>query len=133
AVPPGDGRGGLGTGSFALELFGAGRYRMKNMTIAGHLGVRLNDDGKLGGFELDGKNSTIVGGAVLFPLGHNLTAVGEINYETERFRNFDPDSRILGGIDWAVVPRGVLRAAVAGGFTDGAPNLQLIVGYAGLF
>jgi hypothetical protein len=66
-------------------------------------------------------------------MGHNLTAIGEINYETERFRDAEADARILGGIDWAVVPRGVVRAALAGGLTDGAPNLQLIVGYAGLF
>jgi hypothetical protein len=132
-VPTGDDTAGLGTDAFNIELFGAVRYRAKTWSIAGHAGVRINDDGQIGGFQLEGKNSTILGGAVLFQLANNITAIGEINFESERFREADDDGRILGGIDWAVVPRGVVRGAVSAGLTDGAPNLQLIVGYAGLF
>jgi hypothetical protein len=119
-VPTGDDTVGLGFDAFNVEAFG-------------HAGVRINGNGNIGGAPLEGKTSAILGAAILFPLGTDVSFVGEANLETERFEGADSDARILGGVNWRAFERGVFRAALAVGLTDAAPDAQLLVGYAGLF
>ena len=56
--------------------------------------------------------------------------VVETEYEGERFKSGEPDFRVLGGINLHGVGRGMIRAAAAVGLDDGAPDAQIIVGYA---
>jgi hypothetical protein len=96
--------------------------------------VRFNEDGQvLEDVELDGQTSAQLGGMIVLPLTADLNAVGEVVYESERFDGADSDSRLLGGINWRVFRRGTVRAAVAFGLADGAPDSQFIVGYAAEF
>ncbi len=132
-VPTGDDSAGLGFDAFNLEVFGALRHRLTTATVSGHVGVRANGDGRIRGVDINGKTSAIIGGAVLYPVSDVVNLVGEINLETERFRGADSDTRILGGINWRLFERGILRGAVAAGLTDGAPDVQLLVGYAYTF
>lgn len=132
-VPTGDDTAGLGFDAFDFEVFGALRHRAANATIAAHLGVRGNGDGQIRGADLDGKTSAAFGAAILYPASDTVSLVGEISVETERFRQLDSDTRILGGVNWRAFDRGVLRGAVAVGITDGAPDVQLIAGYAFTF
>jgi len=132
-VPTGDDQAGLGFDSFGLQLFASLRQQVRGITVAGNVGVRLNEDGQIFGIEIDGKNSPFLAGAAIVPLSGRLSLIGEARIEGERFEGFDEDARLLGGINWRVGDRGLLRAAVSLGLTDGAPDSQLIAGYAHTF
>jgi hypothetical protein len=132
-IPTGDDTSGLGTDAFDLELFGSLRHRLPGMEFSGHAGYRLNGDGKFGGVELNGKSSAIFGAAILIPIRDRLSVVGEANVETERFHGADADTRVLGGVNWTPSEHGVVRGALAFGLTNGAPNVELLLGYARLF
>lgn len=139
-VPTGDDTAGLGNDSFDLEAFGSVRYRLDAVILSGVAGVRVNGDGqRFGGkdspqgFETQGKTSTLIGAGALYPLSDTLTLAGELRMETERFENADSDLRFLAGANWRPFNRGILRGAVALGVTDGAPDAQLLAGYAYVF
>ena len=130
-IPTGDDTAGLGFDSFGLGAFGSVRHRLERAIITGHAGLRLNGDGMfLGSPGVDGKTSVHLGGGVIVPLSDQVTAVGELYYEGERFDGAESDVRILGGINWRVNQRGMVRFAVALGLEDGAPDAQLLGGYA---
>lgn len=132
-VPTGDDTSGLGFDAFQFQLFGALRHRTGQTTVAARLGVRANGDGRIGGAELDGRTSAVLSAAIVYPASERLSFVGEVSLESKRFRQMDSDTRILGGANWRAFDRGILRGAVAAGLTDGAPDVQLIVGYAFTF
>lgn len=133
-VPTGDDTAGLGFDAFAVEGFGCMRYSAKRFTLTGKVGLRLNEDGSiLGSADADGETSATVAGGVLWPWSQKVTFVGELNYEDGRFQGADSDIRFLGGLNWRTGDRGVLRGAVTIGLSDGAPDLQALVGYAYMF
>ena len=139
-IPTGDDTAGLGTDSFDFQVHGAVRHRLPTMILSAHLGLRHNGDGQIfggtttdTGITLEGKTSTVAGAGVFFPAWDRLTLVGEVVLQTERYERSDSDLRVLGGANWRVFDRGMLRGAAALGVTDGAPDAQLIVSYAHLF
>ena len=133
-VPTGDDTAGLGTDAFAASLFGTVRHRLPNAILSAHAGFRLNEDGQiLGGSELDGENSGLLGFGLIFPASDKLAFVAELDYEGKRFSGGDSDIRILGGANWRPFNTGQLRAALAFGLSDGAPDVQLLAGYAANF
>lgn len=132
-VPTGDDTAGLGFNSFGAQAFGAMRYTMDGAVIGGHVGARFNGDGQFQGFDLQGKTSYELGVCALFPLANQVTIVAEGRIETARFEGFDSSADLLGGINWKAFDRGVLRGAIAGGLTDGSPNVRVILGYAYTF
>jgi len=132
-VPTGDDNSGLGYNAWDFEGFGAVRYRTPQVIIGGTFGFRINGDGEIGGNSFSGKNSFFVGGSVIIPASDTLSFVGEITMESERIDGADSDLRLLAGVDWRGVGRGIVRGAAAVGLTDGAPNLQLTAGYAWVF
>jgi hypothetical protein len=133
-IPTGDDAVGLGYDSFAFGAFGSFRHRSKRFVFTGNLGVNTNGGGQVFGTNLSGETSFIGGFGMLIPTGGRVTFVGEARYESERFDGFDSDSRLLGGVNLGVGKGGgVFRAALAVGLTDGAPDGQLIVGYAATF
>jgi len=130
-VPTGDETAGLGTDSFAVSGFGAVRYKFERWIFSGNLGMRFNDDGMiLGTTALDGKTSVSLGAGGILPVADDVTVVGEARFESRRFDGGDEDVRILGGVNWRAFNRGMIRAAISIGLSDGAPDYQIIGGYA---
>lgn len=130
-VPTGDDTAGLGQDAFSAGFFGSLRYRLPRVVLSGNAGFRFNADGQsLGRPEQNGKTSARLGAGAVYPLSDDLNVVGELFYEGERFEGGDSDLRLLGGVNWRLGNRSLLRGAVALGLSDGAPNMQLIAGYA---
>jgi hypothetical protein len=86
---------------------------------------------------LDGKVSAELGVGFIFPMSETISLVAEGQVETEQYKNAgdigDTDTRILGGVDWKLGANGMFRGALGLGITDGAPDTQLILGYAARF
>jgi hypothetical protein len=129
-IPTGDDTAGLGDNSFSAQFFGGVRYRMESVVLGGHVGVQLNDDGKFQGTDLSGRTSFELGVSAIFPLANKVAIVTEAQIATARFEETESATQILGGVDWRAFNRGMFRAAVAFGLTDGAPNYRIILGYA---
>jgi hypothetical protein len=132
-IPTGDDQAGLGFDSFGLGLFGAIRHRLQSLSVTGNVGVRLNDDGRVHGFTLDGRTSVFLAGGVVAPVNDAISVIGELRIEGERFRGLDEDARVLGGVNWRLNRRSLIRGAIGLGFTDGAPDSQVIAGFAYTF
>jgi len=132
-VPTGDDAVGLGLDAFSFGAFGSLRHRGERFTFHGNIGLSGNGDGSVFGLNLNGETSFTAGAGVLIPTNGRLTFVGEARFESERFSGFDSDTRLLGGINLGAGKGGVFRAALALGLTDGAPDGQLIAGYAATF
>lgn len=135
-VPMGDDGAGLGNDAFGLSVFATVRHRLDAIILSGHIGARISEDGETLGRKLDGEVSPMVGFALLAPVSDELTFVAELDFEGKRFEfqnpalEYEPDARVLGGVNFHVTPRGMFRGAVAFGLSDGAPDAQLIAGYA---
>ena len=129
-VPTGDDAAGLGYDSFAFGGFGSVRHQGRRATFSGNLAVRLNGDGISG---TDGDTSIEIGLGAIVPANEKLSFVAEARFETERFDGFESDTRVLGGINLAAGKSGAFRAAIAVGLTDGAPDVQVLAGYASTF
>lgn len=133
-IPTGDDSEGLGNDAFAAGVFGAMRYRLGIGIATGKVGVRKNGDGRqFGSPEVDGEVSPSLGVGLIAPWTDRVSFVAEVNWEAKRFEGGDADTRVLGGINWRAAGRGIVRAAVAVGLTDGAPDTQLNAGYAYTF
>lgn len=133
-IPSGDEAAGLGDDSFAVSAFGAMRYQYDRFIFSAHAGARLNADGTEftveGSSEIKGEVSPMAGVGLFFPFSDVVTFVGEVNYEGKRFEGRSSDLSALGGINWRVSNRGIVRAAASLGLSSGADDAQLIVGYA---
>jgi hypothetical protein len=139
-IPTGDDNAGLGNDSFDIQGFGSVRFRADQLILSGTAGVRANGDGqRFGGenapfgFETNGKTSVLLAAGGLSPVSDVLTVTGEIRLETERVEGADSDVRLSVGANWRPFNRGIVRGAVAIGVSDGAPDAQLLVGYAYTF
>jgi hypothetical protein len=87
----------------------------------------------VGGVSLDGEVSGSAGVGILWPLFSNLTLVGELDYEGRRFALGEADTRLLIGANWRILRQGFFRFALAGGLSDGAPDVQLLGAYVFVF
>ena len=132
-VPTGDDNVGLGYNAFAVQGFGAARYRLDKAVIGGHVGVRFNGDGDLLGTPLNGKTSFELGVSALVPMGSAFSFVGEAQIETERFDGMDSAADLLVGANWKAFGRGMIRGAAGVGLTDASPNFRVTLGYAYTF
>lgn len=133
-VPTGDDTAGLGFDAFSVSAFGAVRRAFPEAIVAGHLGVRLNGDGNVfGSGDLDGDPSIMAGVGVIVPVADRISIVGEVDFEGNRFEGGDNDARLLGGVNWRLENNASVRGAVAIGLADGAPDLQIVAGYAARF
>jgi hypothetical protein len=132
-IPTGDDTAGLGYNAFSSQAFGGVRHRMESVVLGGHIGIRFNGDGAFQGKDLTGKTSFEMGFSTLFPLANQVSIVGELQVETDRFEGVDASTQLLVGINWRAFGRGMLRGAIAGGLTDGAPNYRVLLSYAYTF
>jgi hypothetical protein len=125
----GDEESELGWGALRSKLFGAARYSFSRFVLTANAGLRVNEDAKQYRSILNGEVAPSIGFGLLYPLNDDVILVGEANWEGERFEGWEPDSRLLAGVNWKLLPYGVLRLAIAGGISDGAPDSQLLAGY----
>jgi len=133
-VPTGDDSVGLGFNSFALQAFGAMRYKLEGgIKLGGHIGVRYNGDGEFQTVDINGDTSFEVGVMALFQLANEVTLVTEGNVESKRFEGADSVANLLVGVDWKAFQRGVFRGAVSAGLTDSSPDYRIVLGYAYTF
>lgn len=143
SLPTGDEDELLGTGEFDIGVFGAVRKNLDEAYIVGYFGFRDNGDATVGSdvfvndLKLEGDTSIFLGGGVMFPLNDRFSLSGELRVETERYE--DSVEFIEGGeslIDltaggyWYLSRKATVRAAIAVGLDDGAPDWQLIGGFA---
>ncbi len=124
-APTGDEQDLLGTGETDVEFFSAARKDFEHITLAGNVGLRINQDPDFDGLDLEGKNSLLLGAALLFPTTERLALTLEWALETERFDGRKNDARVLGGFDLRTNESLLFRGALGAGTSDGAPDLQL--------
>ncbi len=129
-IPTGDDAAGLGADSFGARFFGSWRRTLPNIIVTANAGVQLNEDGMIGGVEIEGETAPFLAGGVIFPVSDRLTLTGEAKFEGERFDGADEDIRIVGGVNWRAAARGQVRIAIGIGLEDGAPDTQILGGYA---
>jgi hypothetical protein len=134
-VPTGDETAGLGSDAFGGSAFGAVRHRLNQAILAAHLGLQLNGDGRRFGQtrDRDGETALQAGVGVILPFSDNLGGVGEVVFRDGRLDGDDDDTRVLAGINWRPGGRGIFRAALGAGLSDGAPDFQALLGYAAQF
>lgn len=131
-VPTGDDSVGLGGDAFSFGVFGSLRKETDRLVFHGSAGVNVTGDGRIFGFNTQGETALTAAAGVVIPANERLGFVGEARYEGERFDGFDSATRLLGGINLKAGD-GMFRAAIAFGLTDGAPDAQLIAGWAAMF
>jgi len=124
SLPTGNSDKLLGTGETDVEFFGGIRKDFAHLTLVGNAGFRVNQDPDFGDLTLEGKNSVLVGGALLFPAGDRVVLSAEWAFETERYRGLDSDSRLLGGFEYRQNESVRFRAAAGGGISQGAPGFM---------
>jgi hypothetical protein len=123
----------LGTGETNVEFFGGVRKALGRVTLAGNLGMRINQDADFDEVELEGQNSLLGGAAVLVEATRNVGLILEYAVESARYEGTGTDARLLGGFDWSVSEQFLVRGGVAGGLSNGAPDVELIGSAAWLF
>jgi hypothetical protein len=134
-VPTGDETAGLGSDAFGASAFGSMRYRLQRLILSAHAGLRMNGDGRRldETVDRDGETAPMAGAGLIWPFSDRFAGVGELNYEDGRLEGDDSISRALGGLNWNPGGNSTVRAAVAFGLSDGAPDAELTLGYAAQF
>ncbi|HKY33986.1 MAG TPA: hypothetical protein VJV23_15755 [Candidatus Polarisedimenticolia bacterium] len=125
-APTGDEDKLLGTGETNVEFFGGLRKDYSRLTLAANLGLRVNQDLDIEGFEVEGQNSFLAGVGILVPAGQKLVITGEFAIESERYEGTRTDSRLLGGAEYRTNESFLIRGAVAGGLSTAAPDVELL-------
>ena len=118
----------LTSGSTDWEAFAAIREDFGNIKAIGSLGVRWNGDSDEAG--ADGEVSLLAGGGVIFALGRRSFGSLELNYESRRYEELSSDCRVTPGFLIRLGERGLFRAGVGIGLSDGAPDAEYTAGIA---
>jgi len=133
-APTGDEDKFLGSGETNVEFFGGIRKDLTHVSLAANAGFRINQDPDIEDLSgVEGKNSILLGGALLFPATQNLVLTAEYALETERFEGLKNDSRLLGGFEYRDGEDLMWRGAIGGGLSDGAPDFELLASVVWLF
>jgi hypothetical protein len=132
-LPTGSETDGLGTGKFVATFFGAMRMKVGGGSFLGEAGFRFNPDATVINTNISGKTSTFLGGGYIWEPARSLAVSGELTVESERYDGASSDFRLTGGVQWLGLSHSVLRAALSAGLSDGAPDYEIILGYAYTF
>lgn len=109
----------VGQSNFDFEAFGAMRYAVEDvMTLLAHVGLQSLEFGN------DREAGLRLGGGVLLPLTEEVSLVTELDLGTAI-----DYAAISGGVDFELPTSGHLRAALALGLDDGAPDFELLFGF----
>lgn len=134
-VPTGDETAGLGSDSFGVNAFGSLRHQLEQMIVTAFAGIQFNGDGRRLGAtsDRDGETSPQLGVGVIIPFSDTVSGVGEFIFRDGRLDGDDAAASAHAGINWHLNRHGMLRASVAVGLDDGAPDFTGLVGWAAQF
>lgn len=108
----------IGQGNFDFHVFGAMRYDVEGaVTLTAHAGIESVD-------RRDREAGIRLGGGVIAPMTEELALVAELSLTTA----YDW-AAVLAGVDYELPPGGHLRAALALGLDDAAPDVELLLGF----
>jgi len=126
-APTADEEEGLGTGKVDVEGFFACRADLQAVTLAGNLGARYNGDPDP---PLPAANASVLaGGALLLPVGAQITFLIEASYESERLDGAGSDARLTLGFQGVAERPGFgLRGGVGLPLSEGAPDYEVLFG-----
>ncbi len=121
------------TGEFNFEAFGAMRYYLNDtVALISHLLLRFNADMdvKYGGAkgEIDGEASFGLGGGAIVELTPELNVSGQLEIETERYKDADNDIEITGAAEYSVSDNVSINGGIGVGLDDMAPEFEVILG-----
>jgi hypothetical protein len=109
----------VGEGNFDVDLFGAMRLPTRSgLVVLANAGIESVER-----FE-DRDTGVHLGGGALYPLSRDISVLGELLW-----RSASEYGALSAGLDASLGSSGHLRAALAFGFDDGAPDLELILGF----
>ena len=98
---------------------------------------RFNQDSDILNSDLSGRNTSFFGGGYIWEAYENWVLSGEVTAESERYDDSDSpfpigssDFRLTGGVQFLGLAHQFLRGGVSVGLSDGAPDFELILGYA---
>ncbi|MCZ6777579.1 MAG: transporter [Acidobacteria bacterium] len=126
-IPTADEDEGLGTGEVDIEGFIAVRKSYGHVDLIGNGGVRFNQDPEIG--DIDGRTSILLGGGVIIAMTQTVFNTWELNFESKRYERTDSSTTLTPGLMWRVGDRGLIRAGIGIGLTDGAPDFEAIGGF----
>src|SRR5437867_2576992 len=132
-LPTGSEDDGLGTGKVTPGAFGAFRVKAGDGYFLGDLALRFNRDADILKRSLNGKVSTFIGGGYIWDAYENWAFSGEITVESERYSGASSDFRATAGVQFEGIKHSFLRGAASLGLSDGAPDFEIILGYAYTF
>ncbi|MEE9218718.1 MAG: hypothetical protein V3U98_06590 [Acidobacteriota bacterium] len=128
-IPTADQDEGLGTGEIDIEAFVGLRKDYDHVHLIGHGGVRFNKDPDVPG-NINGRTSILLGGGVIIAMSPRLFNSWELTFESKRFKGGDSMTMLTPGLMWRMGDRGLIRAGIGIGLTDGAPDFEAIGGLA---
>lgn len=126
-APTADEQEGIGTGKVDVEGFYACRADLQSVTLAGNLGARYNGDPDP---PLPPANASVLaGGALLLPVGAQITFLIEATYESERLDGAGSDARLTFGFQGVAESPGFgFRGGVGLPLSEGAPDYEVLFG-----
>jgi len=136
-LPTGSEDDGLGSGNVVPGGFASVRIKAGDGYFLGTAGIKFNQDATVLDSDLNGRNSAFFGGGYIWEAYENWVVSGEVTSESERFDDSDSpfsvgssDFRLSGGIQFLGLAHQFLRGGLSVGLSDGAPDYELIFGYA---
>lgn len=110
----------VGAGNFEFRGFVAMRHDVDgDMTLLANAGLESIERGD------DREFGLLLGGGVIVPITEEAALVTELTFSTAA-----EIAQITGGVDFELPPGGHLRAALALGLDDGAPDVEVVLGFA---
>ncbi len=132
-LPTGSEDKGLGTGEVDWAIFGGTRVKAGSGYFDGNVTMRFNHDATVLNQELDGKTSISLAAGYMWQPYKDWAFSGELTADSERYAGASSDFRVTAGAQFLGLKHSRLRGAASLGLTDGAPNFEVILGYAFAF
>jgi hypothetical protein len=133
SLPTGSDSAGLGNGEFTPGIFGSVRMKVEDGYFLGTVAFNFYGNATILDTEVDGKTATLLGGAYIWEGYPNWLFSGEVTAQSELYEGYPSDFRATAGAQYLGVKHSIFRGAVEVGLSDGAPDFQLILGYAYTF
>jgi hypothetical protein len=131
--PTGSEDNGLGNGNFTPGIFGSVRMKVEDGYFLGTVAFTFYGDATILNTDVQGKTATLLGGAYIWEWYPGWLFSGEVTAQSEPYEGYPSDFRATGGVQYVGLKHHIFRGAIELGLSDGAPDFQLIVGYAYTF
>lgn len=129
-LPTGSEDEGLGTGEVTPGVFASFRAKAGDGYFMGNAAMRIFSDATILNIDFDGQTSAFLGGGYIWEAYEGWVFSGELTVESEHYDELNSDFRATAGVQYVGFKHHYLRGATSIGLTDGAPDFELILGYA---